>query len=97
MFKPKLFTRIKNRPQEFTTIRIITDINAGLIVIVALGAIPLSMAFGVASGVIMRKGLITAVIADVLISFSSVNIFPNRFKFSKYSSFFSNHIQATIS
>lgn len=67
MFKPKLFTLIKNRPQEFTTTRIITDINAGLIV--AFVAIPLSIAFGTASGVMPGKGLITAVIAGFLISF----------------------------
>lgn len=67
MFKPKLFTLIKNRPQEFTTTRIITDINAGLIV--AFVAIPLSIAFGIASGVMPGKGLITAVIAGFLISF----------------------------
>ncbi|MDR1244964.1 MAG: hypothetical protein LBJ98_03190, partial [Endomicrobium sp.] len=67
MFKPKLFTLIKNRPQEFTTTRIITDINAGLIV--AFVAIPLSIAFGIASGVMPEKGLITAVIAGFLISF----------------------------
>jgi SulP family sulfate permease len=58
MFKPKLFTLLKNNPKEFTTDRIITDINAGLIV--AFIAIPLSIAFGIASGVMPGKGLITA-------------------------------------
>ncbi|MDR3306755.1 MAG: STAS domain-containing protein [Endomicrobium sp.] len=67
MFKPKLFTLLKNSPQEFTANRIITDINAGLIV--AFVAIPLSIAFGIASGVMPGKGLITAVIAGFLISF----------------------------
>ncbi|MDR2399072.1 MAG: STAS domain-containing protein [Endomicrobium sp.] len=67
MFKPKLFTLLKNNPKEFTTNRIITDINAGLIV--AFIAIPLSIAFGIASGVMPGKGLITAVIAGFLISF----------------------------
>jgi SulP family sulfate permease len=67
MFKPKLFTLIKNRPQEFTSTRILADINAGLIV--AFIAIPLSIAFGIASGVAPGKGLITAVVAGFLISF----------------------------
>jgi SulP family sulfate permease len=67
MFKPKLFTLLKNNPKEFTTNRIITDINAGLIV--AFIAIPLSIAFGIASGAMPGKGLITAVIAGFLISF----------------------------
>jgi SulP family sulfate permease len=67
VFKPKLFTLLKNNHQEFTTNRIITDINAGLIV--AFIAIPLSIAFGIASGVMPGKGLITAVVAGFLISF----------------------------
>jgi SulP family sulfate permease len=67
MFKPKLFTLLKNNRQEFTANRIITDINAGLVV--AFIAIPLSIAFGIASGVMPGKGLITAVIAGFLISF----------------------------
>jgi SulP family sulfate permease len=67
MFKPKLFTLLKNNPKEFTKNRIITDINAGLIV--AFIAIPLSIALGIASGVMPGKGLITAIIAGFLISF----------------------------
>ncbi|MDR3330901.1 MAG: STAS domain-containing protein [Endomicrobium sp.] len=67
MFKPKLFTLIKNSRQEFTFTRILTDINAG--VIVAFIAIPLSIAFGIASGVMPGKSLITAIIAGFLISF----------------------------
>jgi SulP family sulfate permease len=67
MFKPKLFALIKNRPEEFTFKRIMTDINAGLIV--SFIAIPLSIALGIASGVMPGKGLITAVIAGFLISF----------------------------
>ena len=53
MFKPKLFTLIKNRPQEFTFSRILTDVNAGLIV--TFIAIPLSIAFAIASGVAPEK------------------------------------------
>ena len=67
MFKPKLFTLIKNRPQEFTVSRILTDMNAGLIV--AFITIPLSIAFDIASGVAPGKVLITAVAAGFLISF----------------------------
>jgi SulP family sulfate permease len=67
MFKPKLFTLIKNSPQEFTANRVITDINAGLIV--AFIAIPLSIALAIASGVAPGKGLITAAVAGFLISF----------------------------
>lgn len=67
MFRPKLFTLLKNEPQLFTPKRILTDINAGLIV--AFIAIPLSIALGIASGVMPGKGLITAVIAGFLISF----------------------------
>ncbi|MDR1941625.1 MAG: STAS domain-containing protein [Endomicrobium sp.] len=66
IFKPKLFTLIKNRPEEFTVSRIVTDLNAGLIV--AFIAIPLSIALGIASGVMPGKGLITAVVAGFLIS-----------------------------
>ncbi|GHT40663.1 hypothetical protein AGMMS49921_02410 [Endomicrobiia bacterium] len=62
MFKPKFFTLLKNRPQEFTFSRVATDINAGLIV--AFIAMPLSIAFGIASGVVPGKGLVTAVIAQ---------------------------------
>ncbi|MDR1522622.1 MAG: STAS domain-containing protein [Endomicrobium sp.] len=69
MFKPKLFTLLKNKPKEFTFSRIITDINAGLIV--AFVAIPLSIAFGIASGVVPGKGLITAIVAGFLISLFS--------------------------
>ncbi|MDR3071695.1 MAG: STAS domain-containing protein [Endomicrobium sp.] len=69
MFKPKFFTILKNKPQEFTFNRIFTDINAGLVV--AFIAIPLSIAFGIASGVMPEKGLITAVVAGFLISFFS--------------------------
>ncbi|AKL98310.1 SulP family inorganic anion transporter [Endomicrobium proavitum] len=67
MFKPKLFTLLKNRSQEFTAKRIFTDINAGLIV--AFIAVPLSIALAIASGVMPGKGLVTAVVAGFLISF----------------------------
>jgi SulP family sulfate permease len=69
MFKPKLFTLLKNNPKEFTFNRIITDINAGLIV--SFVAIPLAIAFGIASGVMPGKGLITTIVAGFLISLFS--------------------------
>lgn len=67
IFKPELFRLIKYEGQEFTLKRIFGEINAGLIV--AFIAIPLSIALGIASGVMPGKGLITAVIAGFLISF----------------------------
>lgn len=62
MFRPKLFDTLKtyNRHQ-FTK-----DVMAGLIV--GIVALPLAIAFGIASGVSPEKGLITAVIAGFIIS-----------------------------
>ena len=65
--KPKLFTLIKNRPEEFKPKRLLKDITAGLVV--AFIAVPLSVALAIASGVTPEKGLITAVIAGFIISF----------------------------
>ncbi|MDR2924621.1 MAG: STAS domain-containing protein [Azoarcus sp.] len=67
MLRPKLLTLIKVEPWEFTPRRILADLNAGLIV--AFIAIPLSIALGIASGVMPGKGLVTAVVAGFLISF----------------------------
>lgn len=58
--KPKLFTLIKNRPEEFTWPRILKEMTSGLVV--AIIAIPLSIALAIASGVGPEKGLLTAVI-----------------------------------
>jgi MFS superfamily sulfate permease-like transporter len=69
IFKPKLVTLLKNNPKEFNLNRIIADINAGLIV--AFIAIPLSIAFGIAFGVMPGKGLVTAIVAGFLISLFS--------------------------
>ncbi|SFB29772.1 SulP family inorganic anion transporter [Clostridium frigidicarnis] len=63
--KPMLFTMIKKG--EFNKERIIKDIIAGIIV--AIIALPLSVALGISSGVSPEKGLITAIIAGLLISF----------------------------
>lgn len=61
---PKLFTMIKNK--ELTKDQIGKDIIAGIIV--AIIALPLSIALGISSGVTPEKGLITAIIAGFFIS-----------------------------
>ena len=62
-FKPKLFTTLKNyNKQQF-----IADATAG--VIVGVVALPLAIAFGIASGVTPEKGIITAIVAGFIISF----------------------------
>ena len=62
MFKPKLFTTLKgyNR-QQFSK-----DVLAGLIV--GIVALPLAIAFAIASGVSPEKGLFTAIVAGFIIS-----------------------------
>lgn len=61
--KPKFFTTLKNyNKQQF-----ISDATAG--VIVGIVALPLAIAFGIASGVTPEKGIITAIIAGFVISF----------------------------
>lgn len=62
-FRPKLFTLLKDYSfNQFTK-----DVTAGIIV--AIIALPLSIALGIASGVTPEKGLHTAIIAGFLISF----------------------------
>lgn len=62
MLKPKLFTTLKDyNKQQF-----ISDLTAG--VIVGIVALPLAIAFGIASGVTPEKGIITAIIAGFIIS-----------------------------
>lgn len=63
MLKPKLFTTLKG----YTRKQFTTDLTAG--VIVGIVALPLAIAFAIASGVTPDKGLITAIIAGFLISF----------------------------
>lgn len=63
MFKPKLFSIYKT----FTREQIINDITAGIVV--AIIALPLSIALAIASGTTPEKGLHTAIIAGFLISF----------------------------
>lgn len=67
MLKPKLFSILKHRETELTKEQLTNDMIAG--VIVAIVALPLSVALAIASGVTPEKGLITAIIAGFLISF----------------------------
>lgn len=67
MLKPKFFSIIKHRDRELKKNQIVNDVIAGTIV--AVIALPLSVALGIASGVTPEKGLITAIIAGFLISF----------------------------
>ncbi len=64
VFKPKFFTILK---EGITKKRLVEDLLAGIVV--GIVALPLAIAFAVASGVSPEKGLITAVIAGFLISF----------------------------
>lgn len=64
VFKPKLFAVLK---LGYTKEQFTKDIFAGIIV--GIVALPLAIAFAVASGVSPEKGLITAVIAGFIISF----------------------------
>lgn len=62
ILKPKLITTLKNYTKE----QFFADVTAG--VIVGIVALPLSIAFGIASGVTPEKGIITAIIAGFLLS-----------------------------
>ena len=64
IFRPKFFTVLK---QGYTKQQFTKDLFAGIIV--GIVALPLAIAFAVASGVSPEKGLITAIIAGFLISF----------------------------
>ena len=71
IFKPKFFSAIR----EYSGKKFVSDLVAG--VIVAIIALPLSIALAIASGVSPEKGLYTAIVAGFVISFlggSSVNI-----------------------
>ncbi len=63
MLRPKLFDTLKN--YKFAQFR--SDLMAG--VIVGIVALPLAIAFAIASGVSPEKGLYTAIIAGFIISF----------------------------
>lgn len=62
-FQPKLLSTLKNYSKEL----FYKDLMAG--VIVGIVALPLAIAFGIASGVTPEKGLFTAIIAGFIISF----------------------------
>lgn len=61
-FRPKLISSLKNYSKE----KFISDLMAGIIV--GIVALPLAIAFGIASGVSPEKGIITAIIAGFIIS-----------------------------
>src|SRR5471032_709229 len=62
MFRPKLIDTLKNYKKE----QFFKDLVAG--VIVGIVALPLAIAFAIASGVSPEKGLYTAIIAGFIIS-----------------------------
>jgi SulP family sulfate permease len=62
-FKPQLFQSVKSYSKE----KCMRDLMAG--VIVGIVALPLAIAFGIASGVSPEKGLITAIIGGFIVSF----------------------------
>ena len=71
IFQPKLFGTIKS----YNKIKLANDLVAG--VIVAIIALPLSIALAIASGVSPEQGLYTAIVAGFVIALfggSSVNI-----------------------
>lgn len=70
-FKPKLFDSLKSYTKE----KFLNDLMSGIIV--GIVALPLAIAFGIASGVSPEKGLITAIIGGFIVSLlggSSVQI-----------------------
>src|SRR5574344_1924800 len=61
-FRPKLLDTLRNYDRKMFT----SDLMAG--VIVGIVALPLAIAFGIASGVTPEKGIITAIVAGLIIS-----------------------------
>ncbi len=64
VFKPKLFSVLK---EGYTARQFSSDLLSGTVV--GIVALPLAIAFAVASGVSPEKGLITAIVAGFIISF----------------------------
>lgn len=62
-FQPKLFAALK----DYNRHKFAADLMAGIIV--GIVALPLAIAFGIASGVSPEKGLITAIIGGFIVSF----------------------------
>lgn len=61
-FHPKLFSALKNYDKE----KFVADLMSGIIV--GIVALPLAIAFGIASGVSPEKGIITAIIGGFIVS-----------------------------
>ncbi len=61
-FKPKVFSALKHYDRQ----TFISDLLAGIIV--GIVALPLAIAFGIASGVSPEKGIITAIVAGFIVS-----------------------------
>jgi SulP family sulfate permease len=61
-FKPKIVSAIKNYNRQ----TLMADVMAGIIV--GIVALPLAIAFGIASGVSPEKGIITVIVAGLMIS-----------------------------
>ena len=61
-FKPELFLTLKNYNKE----KFMADLMAGIIV--GIVALPLAIAFGIASGVTPKEGILTAIVAGLIIS-----------------------------
>ena len=61
-FKPKLISTLR----EYNRRTFAQDLMAGLIV--GIVALPLAIAFGIASGVSPEKGIITAIVAGFMVS-----------------------------
>ena len=61
-FKPKLFSTLRHYDRQ----QFMTDLLAGIIV--GIVALPLAIAFGIASGVTPEKGIISAIVAGLIVS-----------------------------
>lgn len=61
-FKPQFFNSLKNYDKK----TLLADLMAGIIV--GIVALPLAIAFGIASGVSPEKGIITAIVAGLIVS-----------------------------
>ena len=62
VFSPQLFSTLKNYSKE----QFYKDLMSGIIV--GIVALPLAIAFGIASGVSPEQGLFTAIIAGFIVS-----------------------------